>query len=171
MSDTVSGVLLRTVNARSRIAAGALALSLLIAQVASTTAAVAQDAALPDEQSPRVSLSCINARATTDGHVHLVGGRGRAPRYLVLPALACDGTTQPSAETTTIWWLGSIWHVTITVESAGERIVCEEEGMQVPALVKCPIADGEAAVAIEPAAEAQTGPSPSDAATPVLFRP
>lgn len=159
MLDAVRDVLQDTVSPRSRTIVGALVLALLAVQAAMPLTVTAQDPTLPAEQSPRVTLTCINARATIEGHVHLVGGRGRPPRYLVMAPLACDGTSEHWAETTTIWWPGSIWHVAITVESGSESITCEEEGTQLPAQVRCSTTTGEVVFVIE------AGPAESDDAT------
>jgi len=116
----------------------------------------AQEIGVPLEESPRVTLSCIGARASIEAHVHLVGGRGRPARYLPMPALTCDGEAAPWSEATTIWRAGSIWHVVIKVESGGGSLMCEAEGMQIPALVRCPVAAGEVVFAIEPETERPT---------------
>ena len=62
----------------------------------------------------------------------------------------------------TIWWQGSIWHVAITAESEGVRVVCETEGLQLPAQVTCPVAAGEVTFAMDLGVDGQPGAGPPD---------
>jgi len=172
MPDVVSGVLLATANAKTwSVVTGACAALFLAAMLAFPMAVAAQDAALPVESEVRASLICTNARGHTDAHVHLVGGRGRPARYRAIPTLSCDGAGQTSAETTTIWWPGSIWHVVVNAESNGVSGVCEDEGMQLPALVRCATGAGEVLFSIEPEAVSADQPRATDLSPPRLTVP
>lgn len=132
------------------------------------TVVTAQGSPLPDEQHPTVTLTCEGARGSLDAHMHLVGGRGRPARYLVLPPLTCDSDGQPAAIADTIWWGGSLWHAVVLAEADGQSAICEEEGMQLPVTVHCAVGAGAVQLTMSPSSAEPPPPSPAtEPPTPV----